>query len=273
MLAGGEFPGADGAGYADVFRPIDRQNIRAGRVVAVGADDVHATSAQPEGLHEAGVVERGAGIGVEDHQLLADNVYVGFGQAEFCRVPGQDADADVDAGVEQQRAELGHTHTDRGRTGEAGDHFGVVAELVPERQADHQAVGHAAGVGGEGFDLLVEFGDGVIARQGDVGSGREGGQGGEHFGFVGGDSGGDEGLRLGLFEAEWVALTGLVAFVVVDGDFEGLREAVVGGVAGGEFEAFGGTADSTGGVDHLKGILVVEVFILAGGGGDDDLGG
>jgi hypothetical protein len=108
--------------------------------------------------------------------------------------------------------------------------------------------------------LLVEFGDGVIARQGDVGCGREGGQGGEHFGFVRGDGGGDEGLGCRLFEAEWIAFTGLVAFVVVDGDFEGLREAVVGGVTGGEFEAFGGTADGARGVDDLKGVLVVEVF-------------
>jgi hypothetical protein len=272
-LAGGELAGADRAGDADVFAPVDRQNIRAGGVVAVGANHVHTASAQAEGFHEAGVVERGAGVGVEDHQLLADDVHVGFDAAQLGRVLGQNTDADVDAGVEEQRAELGHAHPDRGRTGEAGDHFGVVAQLVPERQADHQAVGHAAGVGREGFNLLVEFGDGVVTRQGDVGRSRQRGQRGEHLGLVRGDGGGDEGLGFRLFQAKGIALAGFVAFVVVDGDFECLGKTVVGGVAGGEFEAFGGAADGAGGVDHLEGVFVVEVFILAGGGGDHHLGG
>jgi hypothetical protein len=37
---------------------------------------------------------------------------------------------------------------------------------------------------------------------------------------VGGDGRGDEGLRFGLFETEGIAFACLVAFVVVDGDFE-----------------------------------------------------
>jgi len=58
------------------------------------------------------------------------------------------------------------------------------------------------------------------------------------------DGGRDEGLGLGLLQAERIVLTGLVALVVVDGDFERLRETVVGGVAGGELKALGGAADA-----------------------------
>jgi hypothetical protein len=38
---------------------------------------------------------------VEDHQLLADDVHVGLGRAEFGGVLGEDTDADVDARVEE----------------------------------------------------------------------------------------------------------------------------------------------------------------------------
>ena len=69
---------------------------------------------------------------------------------------------------------------------------------------------------------------------------------------MGGDGGGDEGLGLGFLQAERIVLTGLVALVVVDGDFEGLRETVVSRIAGGELKALGGAADGAGGVDDLN---------------------
>jgi hypothetical protein len=61
---------------------------------------------------------------------------------------------------------------------------------------------------------------------------------------VRGDGGRNEGLRFGLLQAERIVLARLVALVVVDGDFEGLRETVVGGIAGGELKALGGAADA-----------------------------
>ena len=251
-LRGGDFAGADGGRDANVFRPIDREDVGAGGVVAVGADDIHTATAEAEGLHEARIVERGAGVGVEDDELLTNDVHVGLGRAELGRVFGEDADADVDARVEEERTELGHAHADRSRAGETGDDLGIVAELIPEGQADDEAVGHTAGVGGEGLDLLVDLRDGVVAREGDVGRGGERGERGEDLGLVGGDGGGDEGLGLGLLQAEWIVLASLVALVVVDGDFEGLRETVVSRIAGGELKALGGAADSAGGVDDLN---------------------
>jgi hypothetical protein len=85
------------------------------------------------------------------------------------------------------------------------------------------------------------------------------------------NGGRDEGLSLRLLQAEGIVLAGLVALVVVDGDFERLRETVVGGIAGGELKALGRAADSAGGVDDLERVLVVEALVLAGGGGNDDL--
>src|SRR5688572_15312950 len=67
-LRRGEFARAHRAGYSDVFGPIDRENIGAGRVVAVGADDIDAAAAGAEGLHKARIVERGALAGMEKHQ-------------------------------------------------------------------------------------------------------------------------------------------------------------------------------------------------------------
>lgn len=208
---------------------------------------------------------------MEDDELLTDDVHVGLGRAELGGVLGEDADADVDARVEQKRTELGHAHADGGRAGETGDDLGVVAELVPEGQADDEAVGQAAGVGGEGLDLLVDLRDGIVAREGDVGRGGERCECCEDLGLVGGDGGRDEGLGLGLLQAEWIILAGLVALVVVAGDFEGLRETVVGGIAGGELKALGRAANGAGGVDDLERVLVVEALVLAGGGGNEDL--
>jgi hypothetical protein len=116
------------------------------------------------------------------------------------------------------------------------------------------------------------FATGVVGREGEVGRGGERGERGEDLRLVGGDGGRDERLGLGLLQAERVALAGLVAFVVVDGDFQRLRQAVVSGIAGGELQSLGGTADGARGIDDLEGVLVVETLILAGGGGDDDLG-
>jgi hypothetical protein len=39
---------------------------------------------------------------MEDHHLLTDDVHVGLGAAEFGGVPGEDADTDVDARVEEE---------------------------------------------------------------------------------------------------------------------------------------------------------------------------
>lgn len=100
-LAAGDLAGADGGRDADVFRPVDGEDVGAGGVLAIHANHVHTATAQAEGLHEARIVERGALAGVEDHQLLADDVHVGLGRAEFGGVLGEDTDADVDARVEE----------------------------------------------------------------------------------------------------------------------------------------------------------------------------
>lgn len=86
-----------------------------------------------------------------------------------------------------------------------------------------------------------------------------------------GDGGRDEGLGFGPLQAERIVLARIVALVVVDGEFEGLRETVVGGIAGGELKSLGGAVHSARGVDDRERILVVEVLVLAGSGGNDDL--
>ena len=47
--------------------------------------------------------------------MLADDVFVGLGRAQFRGVLGEDADADVR--VEQERCELRHADADGGRSG------------------------------------------------------------------------------------------------------------------------------------------------------------
>jgi hypothetical protein len=59
--------------------------------------------------------------------------------------------------------------------------------------------------------VVVDLCDGIIGRQSDVGGAGERGERGKDFGLVGGDGGRDEGLRLGLLQAERVALPCLVA--------------------------------------------------------------
>ena len=93
----------------------------------------------------------------------------------------------------------------------------------------------------------------------------------EHLHLVGDDGVCDEGLGLGFLQAERVALPCLVALVIVDSDLKSLRQAVVGRIVGLEVEAAGRAADSTGRGGRLESVLVVEVLVLTGGSGDNDL--
>jgi len=71
--------------------------------------------------------------------------------------------------------------------------------------------------------VIIDFGNGVITRQNDIRSRREVGELSEDFYLVRGDRRRNEGLRFGLLQAKRIAFAGLVALVIVDGDFEGLR--------------------------------------------------
>jgi hypothetical protein len=54
----------------------------------------------------------GLWLGVKQDELLANDVHRVLGDAELGRILGQDADADIDGRVEQERSELRHRDAD-----------------------------------------------------------------------------------------------------------------------------------------------------------------
>jgi len=105
-LADGDTLRADGGGELDVFGPVDGEDVGAAGFFAVGADNVHSAATGAEGLHEAGIIQRGRVVAVEEIHLGADDVLGALGFAPLVLVVGEHADSDIEIGIEQERSEL-----------------------------------------------------------------------------------------------------------------------------------------------------------------------
>ena len=105
-LADGDALGADGGGELDVFGPVDGQHIGAAGFFAVSADDIDPTAAGAEGLHEAGIIERGCVVAVEEIQFAADDVFGALGLAPLVLIVGEHPYPNIEIGIEQERREL-----------------------------------------------------------------------------------------------------------------------------------------------------------------------
>jgi hypothetical protein len=148
----------------------------------------------------------------------------------------------------------------------------MAAKEAPGGDADGKpdALEGAAGDGEVVYEL-VELVDGVDVGVGpvaEVGLGGGGGEDGVDDFFVVAEAGGvEEGFDFALVEelGGEGGVAGVLALFLVNGDFEGLSGAVVGGVGGAEFDAEGVGAEGAFGVVGGEGVEVVEGFVLAGG--------
>lgn len=154
-LGDGDTLGGDAGSELDVFGPVDGEDVGAAGIFAVGADAIDSAAAGAEGLHEAGVIQGWPVVTVEEIQLAADDVLSALCFAPFVLVMREDADSDIEIGVEQERGELVARDANGGGARETGNHLRVMADRGPCGQADHEAIGHHTGIGGEGLDLRI----------------------------------------------------------------------------------------------------------------------